>query len=117
MSENYPKFLVVYSDADDGVSHPENYSLCAPSADDGYVHLEVNATGTGTYVELGATAEKTRHDGLGVPYEVVTGLGRDELIFLGNGWSICIPQTLSLLSGKVVSTKVRDTPYEITYSV
>jgi len=111
---------VVYSVADDGVSptvSPRRGTEVAAGVWE--VTLDVNATGSGTYVELGATARKTRHPGLGLPYEVSQSWDEN------NASSIAVIAPVGdvpFVFGKGVGDAVEQSrndqfPYEVTYSI
>ncbi len=83
------------------------------------VTLDVNATGYGTYVELGATARKKRHQGLGFPYEVSQSWDENNASSIG----IIAPLgNVPFLFGKgggdaVEQSRSDQFPYEVTYSI
>ncbi|MBT7743373.1 MAG: DUF5011 domain-containing protein, partial [Opitutae bacterium] len=115
---------IVYSVADDGVSPTVTPRRGTPNGGVWEATLDVNATGSGTYVELGATARKTRHPTLGFPYEVSQSWDENNASAIG----AVAPAVgnVPFVFGKGVGTAVEDSlnpdlspkfPYEVTYSV
>ncbi len=114
---------IVYSVADDGVSPTVTPRRGTRSGDAWEVTLDVNATGSGTYVELGATARKTRHLGLGFPYEVSQSWDENNASAIG---AVAPVGNVPFVFGKGVGTAVEDSlnpdlspkfPYEVAYSI
>ncbi|MDA1048847.1 MAG: DUF5011 domain-containing protein, partial [Verrucomicrobia bacterium] len=83
------------------------------------VTLDVNATGSGTYAELGATARKTRHAGLGFPYEVPQSWDENNASSIGTVTSL---GDVPFVFGKGVGTAVEKSwndqfPFQVEYSI
>ena len=87
------------------------------------VTLDVNATGSGTYVELGATARKTRHLALGFPYEVSQSWDENNASAIG---AVAPVGNVPLFSVKVWVLPLKiglnpdlspKFPYEVAYSI
>jgi hypothetical protein len=114
---------VVYSVADDGIAPTVTPRRGNKNASVWEVIIDVNATGSGTYAELGATASKTRHLGLGFPYEVPQSWDENNASSIGTVTSV---GNVPFVFGKGVGSAVEDSlnpdlslkfPYQVEYSI
>ena len=114
---------VVYSVADDAIPPTVTPRRGTENSGVWEVTLDVNATGSGTYFELGATARKTRHAGLGFPYEAPQSWDESNASSIGTVTSL---GDVPFVFGKGVGTAVEDSlnsdlspkfPYQVEYSI
>jgi hypothetical protein len=114
---------VVYSVADDGIAPTVTPRRGNKNASVWEVIIDVNATGSGTYAELGATASKTRHLGLSFPYEVPQSWDENNASSIGTVTSV---GNVPFVFGKGVGSAVEDSlnpdlslkfPYQVEYSI
>ncbi|MDE0770269.1 MAG: hypothetical protein OSB19_17970 [Opitutaceae bacterium] len=130
-NESQPVSRIIHSVAAEDPPNPPIVTprRGTPNGSEWEVTLDVNATGSGTYDELGATARKTRHPGLGLPYEVSQSWDENNASSIG---VIAPVGNVPFVFGKGVGTAVEDSltggsgydsdlspkfPYVVTYTI